>query len=133
MKYYSVILTVIFAILLMSPISGQAERYRGRGGAHAGGWSGNGWGPLVGFGLGVGVWELSRPHHYPYRYYRYEEREPIIILQQPQDVYVQPAPQFVPAPRTPEPAYWYYCQDPQGYYPYVKQCAKGWMKVVPTP
>jgi hypothetical protein len=32
-----------------------------------------------------------------------------------------------------EPIYWYYCQNPQGYYPYVKQCPNGWMKVVPSP
>ena len=31
----------------------------------------------------------------------------------------------------PEQSYWYFCQDPEGYYPYVKQCPKGWQKVVP--
>ena len=29
--------------------------------------------------------------------------------------------------------YWYYCQNPQGYYPYVNSCPGGWMKVVPQP
>jgi hypothetical protein len=29
------------------------------------------------------------------------------------------------------PAYWYYCQNPQGYYPYIQQCPNGWMQVVP--
>lgn len=35
--------------------------------------------------------------------------------------------------RTPLPKaqfYWYYCKNPSGYYPYVKQCPSGWMKVV---
>lgn len=27
--------------------------------------------------------------------------------------------------------YWYYCEDPRGYYPYVRSCPGGWMKVVP--
>ena len=27
--------------------------------------------------------------------------------------------------------YWYYCQDPQGYYPYVKSFPGGWITVVP--
>ena len=27
--------------------------------------------------------------------------------------------------------YWYYCQDPQGYYPYIKNCPGGWITVVP--
>ena len=30
-----------------------------------------------------------------------------------------------------QPYYWYFCQDPQGYYPYVKNCPGGWMQVVP--
>ncbi len=29
--------------------------------------------------------------------------------------------------------YWYYCTNPEGYYPYVKQCPDGWQKVVPQP
>jgi hypothetical protein len=28
--------------------------------------------------------------------------------------------------------YWYFCQDPQGYYPYIKDCPGGWMRVVPS-
>jgi hypothetical protein len=32
----------------------------------------------------------------------------------------------------PDPAqYWYYCTDPQGYYPYVTDCPSGWLQVVP--
>ena len=26
---------------------------------------------------------------------------------------------------------WYYCANPQGYYPYVKECGTGWRVVVP--
>lgn len=29
--------------------------------------------------------------------------------------------------------YWYYCPGPQTYYPYVRSCPEGWMRVVPTP
>lgn len=29
--------------------------------------------------------------------------------------------------------YWYYCNKPDGYYPYVKQCDAGWQKVAPQP
>jgi hypothetical protein len=25
--------------------------------------------------------------------------------------------------------YWYYCQDPVGYYPYVQQCGTAWQPV----
>jgi hypothetical protein len=45
-----------------------------------------------------------------------------VVVQQEPPVYVQPEE---------EPYYWYYCQDPQGYYPYVRSCPGGWMKVVP--
>ena len=54
---------------------------------------------------------------------------PRVIVERPAtEYYVQPAPQ-----QPEEPAYWYYCRRPEGYYPYIKQCPDGWMKVVPTP
>jgi hypothetical protein len=28
---------------------------------------------------------------------------------------------------------WYYCQDPAGYYPYIRDCPKGWTMVAPSP
>jgi hypothetical protein len=49
----------------------------------------------------------------------------------PPPVVVQEAPPaYGPAPQ-PVEQYWYYCQDSKAYYPYVKQCPNGWMKVVP--
>jgi hypothetical protein len=41
------------------------------------------------------------------------------------------APPADSEPAQPQPYYWYYCQDPQGYYPYVKSCPGGWIEVVP--
>ena len=29
-------------------------------------------------------------------------------------------------------SYWYYCPDPEGYHPYVRDCPGGWMQVVPS-
>jgi hypothetical protein len=75
-------------------------------------WGPRYWGPRVWWG--PSAW-WGGPYYYP---------APAAVVQQP-PVYVQPAP----PPE--EPQYWYYCQSPQGYYPYVKQCPKGWMKVVP--
>jgi hypothetical protein len=40
-------------------------------------------------------------------------------------VYVEPSPEPVVTPT------WYYCTDPAGYYPYVQQCTKPWIPVVP--
>jgi hypothetical protein len=56
---------------------------------------------------------------FPYGYYP----PPPVVIQQEPPVYVQPEQE--------QPYYWYYCQDPQGYYPYIKNCPDGWMKVVP--
>jgi hypothetical protein len=126
----------VVAVLLMSAMSGQAERGGGGrgggwGGGRGGGWGGGhgggwGWGPAMGLGLGLGLWGLSNSY-YGYPYYPYYDAAP--INEQPStEMYVRPAPQQ-PA----EPTYWYYCRAPEGYYPYVKQCPGGWMKVVPTP
>ena len=61
---------------------------------------------------------------YPYTYpYAYPYAYPPVV--------VQPAPQ-VPV-QLPPPQYWYYCDNPQGYYPYVRQCPGGWRAVSPTP
>lgn len=80
--------------------------------------------------LGPGLFAPYYPYYPSYPYYGsypYYEAPPVIIERQPQEYIVQPDP--VPE----EPAYWYYCQDPKGYYPYVKRCPSGWMKVVPSP
>jgi hypothetical protein len=65
-------------------------------------------GPVVGW-----------PYLYPYAYYA----PPPVVMQQP-PVYSEPEQQ--------QPFYWYYCQNPHGYYPYVQSCPSGWMKVVPN-
>jgi hypothetical protein len=50
---------------------------------------------------------------------------PVIVQQTP--------PVYVPAPQAAPPVYWYYCQDPSGYYPYVQACPGGWLTVEPRP
>jgi hypothetical protein len=35
-------------------------------------------------------------------------------------------------PEQQQPYYWYYCQNPQGYYPYIKSCPGGWIPVIPN-
>ncbi len=75
--------------------------------------------------IGPGWWG---PRVYPYYWAPYPYYYGPPVIQQP-PVYAEPAPQ----PEERQQNYWYYCTDPQGYYPYVKQCPKGWLKVVPTP
>jgi hypothetical protein len=78
---------------------------------------GGGWGY---WGPGWGAWGIP---YYPYPYYQ----APQVIIQEQPPVFVQPDPQEE------EQGYWYYCKDSQTYYPYVKECPTGWMKVVPAP
>jgi hypothetical protein len=78
----------------------------------------------VGIGVVIGPGWWGPYPYYPYYAYPYYPQPPVIVQPQP-DAYVQPAPQAE------EPQYWYFCPDPQGYYPYVQKCPKGWIKVVP--
>ena len=73
--------------------------------------------------VGVGPvwpWWWAPPVHPVYPVYS----APVIVQQSP-PVYIQ---QEAPAQQ-----YWYYCENPKGYYPYVQQCPAGWLKVVPNP
>jgi hypothetical protein len=104
------ILMALFIFIILSPLVAHAH------GAH-GYYRGGVWiNPF---------WVAPYPYYSIYPYYS----APEVIVERPApDYYVQPAPQ-----RPEEPAYWYYCRKPEGYYPYVKQCPDGWMKVVPAP
>ncbi|WP_026075742.1 hypothetical protein [Noviherbaspirillum massiliense] len=80
----------------------------------------------VGFYVGVptGYWAYPPPAYYVY--------PPAVTVQSTPPVYVEQSPG--PQANEPEPGnWWYYCQDAKGYYPYVKECPRGWQKVVPAP
>jgi hypothetical protein len=130
-----IILTTILVVLLTSTLTDYAY---GAGGYHGGGYHGGGYygggyhgggyhgggyygGVWIGPGWGWGGWGpwWGAP------YYPYYASPPVVEQQAP--VYVEPTPQRE------EQSYWYYCQNPEGYYPYVQNCPGGWMKVVPQP
>jgi hypothetical protein len=59
-----------------------------------------------------------------YQWYVYPEPVypyPLVVSEQ---VYVEPAPVVVqaPAPMAAPQQFWYYCDNPSGYYPYVQKC-----------
>ena len=75
----------------------------------------------------------SPSYHYRYRTYA----RPVVVhapMYTPVPV-IYPEPQVVVrTPPPPPPAqYWHYCADASAYYPYVRQCPGGWMKVLPEP
>jgi hypothetical protein len=51
--------------------------------------------------------------------------------EQPETVYVSPAPDYIPR-AAPAPV-WYFCPTADAYYPYVESCPSGWQAVPATP
>ncbi len=101
----------------------------GHGGGHFGGHGGfrgyyggglyYGFGfPYYGYGYGYGY---GFPYYSPSLYIG-STPPPIHYIQQPP----------VPVIQYP-PGYWYYCSNPQGYYPEIKGCPTVWQQVPPLP
>lgn len=72
---------------------------------------------------------------YPYPYYRdpfYYPYYPPTVITVPvtPPVYIQQSP---PAAQHYPSGYWYYCRNPEGYYPYIQECPRGWQQVEPIP
>lgn len=111
------VLLLAVVMLTANPLPGQARGFgggfRGRGHIALRGGYGWGWCPWAIGGAVVGS-ALTAPYYYP---------PAPAVVQAPPPVYVEPEQQ--------QEYYWYFCQNPQGYYLYVKSCPGGWMKVVP--
>lgn len=90
-------------------------------------WGGHfGYYPNFGFSFGY-PWYPSPWYSYgPYPYYPPQ----IITVPVNPPVYIE---RSVPPAQQRPSGYWYYCNDPKGYYPYVKQCPSGWRAVEPAP
>lgn len=99
--------------------------HRGR---HFGGFYGHHRHPGFSFYFGVPLY--SRPYFsYPYYPY-YPYYPPVVTVPTEPPVYIErdpPQSQQLPS------GYWYYCSNPEGYYPYVKECPSGWRQVDPIP
>jgi hypothetical protein len=124
----------VFIILVTVLFASAIPGYAWRGGGHKGGghgfhgghsWKGHGFHGGHGWGgvrFSIRVRPYWGPYGYPYVYtYPY-----------PPQVYVQPV---LPLPVQPPaaPPVWYYCDHPEGYYPYVQQCPGGWRTVPQSP
>ena len=85
----------------------------------------------VHFGISVGAPAFWYAPPYYYRPYYYPYYPPAVVVPSEPTMYIERnAP---PAPAAPASSYWYYCPDSQTYYPYVKECAGPWQRVVPQP
>ena len=82
------------------------------------------WDPWWGWG-----WDPVQYWGYPYPYYYYPPYPAYYAPPPP-----APAPQAsVQATGAPPQQFWYYCDNPQGYYPYVQNCSMSWKQVAATP
>lgn len=97
------------------------HRYYGGGPRiFVGGYFGFPWFPYYPYPYGYYFYGYPYYYHYPYAYppspdYPYTSDQPPVYSEQEQ------------------PRYWYYCRDPEGYYPYVTSCPGGWTRVNPVP
>jgi len=87
------------------------------------------------FGFSFGVPLYSYPYYRDpfYRdpfYYPYYSPPTVITVPVTPPVYIQQPP---PTIQQYPSGYWYYCRNPDGYYPYIKECPGGWQQVEPTP
>lgn len=88
----------------------------------------------VQFGIHIGA-PLIYPPYYPYPVYWPRIYIPPVapVVMAPPPVYVEQQSASAAAVPTLEPGYWYYCNEAQAYFPYVKQCPGSWQKVTPQP
>ncbi len=97
---------------------------------HSGGWR-HSWhdGRLGWWWVAGGMW-----YFYPQPVYPYPDPyiPPTVVIEQPAPVVIQ-APAPAPVVRAPAAQFWYYCEAPKGYYPYVASCPSGWKTVPATP
>lgn len=85
-------------------------------------------GARVGIYIGPSFgWYYPPPYYYPY--------PPVVVAPAAPPVYIEqgPGPDAPPTQPVPPPNAWYYCSNPDGYYPYVRQCPGGWQRVAPHP
>lgn len=109
-------LAILGAVLLAVPISDLAWADRGgRGGgfrSHRPHW-----------GLIIGAPLLFYP--WWHRHY-YEPYPPVVAVPAEPPVYIERGDRV-------GRGYWYHCDAPEGYYPYVKDCPGGWEREIPRP
>ena len=127
------------ALLLSGPVLADRDHNYGRGHAYANGYErghshGNGWAWGVG-GLVAGALIadtlVNRQPVVSYQPAPVYVASPPVVYSEP--VYYEAERVYVPQRQPQVTNNWYYCQRPQGYYPYVQECYSGWMAIPPRP
>ena len=153
---------LLLASIPTSPAWARGGHHGGGGGHHGGGHHGGGHhghhhggghhhnygGYGLGWGLGLGAiggyglgYYGNRALYYPPAYgyapgygYAANYGYPVAAVPAAPPVYIQQQEVAQVPPQARAAAnYWHYCRNPEGYYPYVKNCPDGWMQVAPQP
>jgi len=82
----------------------------------------------VRFGVVIGA--PFYPWYYPPYYYYPPYPYPPVAPAAPTTYIERGGAQPAPSQKS---SYWYYCEASKTYYPYVKECPAGWLRVVPQP
>lgn len=96
------------------------------GGYYGGGSGGNGfgyYGPSYGYGQGY-----YGGYYPPYYGGGYPSTVP---MPSTPPLYIQENQQ--PSAQNFQAGYWYYCDNPAGYYPKIRQCNNDWQQIAPSP
>lgn len=134
-----------------------AGGWRGGGGLYVGGWhGGGGWrgggwnrggrvgiylGAPIGFNYGYSPYPYYGAPYYgsPYSYapapiyYPPVQSAPVIYIERKNEVRISSRKSPRNSSQTNQTSWWYYCVDSKSYYPYVKNCPEGWLRVAPEP
>jgi len=108
-----------------------------------------GYGPRVSLGFHYGYWGPGPywgapwypAYYYPPTVIVTSPPAPVQYIERPAQPVPVPAPAPVAAPAPgPQaqssgltPGYWYFCENPRGYYPHVPECPVPWKAVPPVP
>jgi len=122
---------LLVAAALLAGLASPAALAHGRhGGGHVRG--------HIGLYIGGPLWWGPRyyypPYYYPSYGYYYPPAyyyPPVVAAPASPPVYVERGDAQAGADDASN--WWYYCANPQGYYPYVKHCSGGWQRVAPQP
>ncbi|MGA0795104.1 MAG: hypothetical protein ACO3P0_03345 [Quisquiliibacterium sp.] len=114
-------------LVVLAFAAGSTAHAHGRSHGHVGVYLG---GPVI----------MPGPYYYPYPrlaypgwpYYGYPPPVVTVPIPSAPPVYVERGPDPA-APAQPAAASWYWCQQPQGYYPNVTECPGGWISVPARP
>lgn len=79
-------------------------------------WSSRHWGYSYGYPYGYPYGSPYTPYYPGFPFYY---SPPVVVEREPQP-YIQQ-----------HQYYWYFCQNPEGYWPYIRECPGGWLQVVP--